>query len=160
MPSVKKSPAKRSSAKKSPAKRSSAKKSPAKRSSTPKSSPKKTSYKNTKIAAGVAAALALAGAAGYGAYKVKQRRDLQKEHGMQHDSIKSYAGVTVQRMIATIKARAAALKASIMSRFQKKQITAEKANKELQETGKAEEKAIQQVVAQAQQDGSLPEHGL
>lgn len=134
MPSVKKSPAKKSPAKKSPAKKS-VSKSPA----------KKSSHKNAKLAAGVAAALALAGAAGFGAYKVKQRRDLQREHGMQHDSMRSYAGVSAQKMVATIKAKAAALRAHIISLFQKKQITAAEAQKEMREAVKAEEKAISDV---------------
>jgi hypothetical protein len=150
MPSVKKSPAKKSPAKKSVSK------SPAKKSVS-KSPAKKSSYKNAKLAAGVAAALALAGAAGFGAYKAKQRYT-PVSVGTEGPTIGFRQDV--QRVIGMIKAKAAALRASIISRFQKKQITAPEAQKKIQEVAKEEDKNIQKVVEQAQQAGLIPEHGM
>lgn len=129
-PSVKKSPAKKSPTKKSPTKKSPA---------------KKTMSKNAKVAAGVAAALALAGAAGYGAYKVKQRRDLQSEQAMKHDSIMDYSKSSVMRIISMIKAKANEARQRIIARFQKKELSAIKAEEAMKQVAKDEEKAIREV---------------
>lgn len=129
-PSVKKSPAKKSPTKKSPAKKSPA---------------KKTMSKNAKVAAGVAAALALAGAAGYGAYKVKQRRDLQSEKAMKHDSVMDYSKSSVMRIISTIKQKANEARQRIIERFKKNTITMAKAEEDMKQVAKQEEKAIKQV---------------